>query len=87
MLILLRYAKVAFEQQYKCVLSIIGGSGISSTSTETCGGHLLLQVSHLHWYRNSQFLKRKSCEEEVLGYVSPLLQKENPVELDLLPDS
>lgn len=36
---------------------------------------------------NSQFLERKSSEEEVLGLVSPSLQKEYPVKLDLLPDS
>lgn len=50
-------------------------------------GHAFLQASHLHWYGNSQFLERKSSEEEVLGLVSPLLQKEHPVEPDLLPDS
>lgn len=35
-LMLLRFAKVAFDDQYKFVFSIVGGSGISSTSTQTC---------------------------------------------------
>lgn len=73
-LMLLRFAKVAFEDQYKFVFSIVGGSGISSTSTQTCWA--------LRFFKRVIFIGigtvsspgKKSSEEEVLDFVS-LLQK------------
>lgn len=44
MLTLLRYAKVAFEEQYKFDSSIVGGFGINSTNIQDLLGLPLLQA-------------------------------------------
>lgn len=68
-LMLLRFAKVALEDQYKFVFSIVGGSGISSTSTQTCWAFRFFKRVIFIGIGTVSSPGKKSSEEEVLDFV------------------